>query len=231
MYSKLLKYLVVFSLAVMVLGTNVGCDTSDKEALYVLEQLQQSGAPIADIEFQNKTLVSSTDIASLKESVSAAQDQSESQMLIRRHINKQERIECILDEIETAYSENSDIRCSGLTLVEHVGSKGLTGVSDIYEYLSANQDAAHRQAFLNDYVDSWVQVGKIDRIEQGLSQTKRSQSVPLFGIFIRTMHNFPIMYEGETLVPTEDTNDLMERYHLSENAESKRLLVIDYLQD
>ena len=58
---------------------------------------------------------------------------------------------------------------------------------------------------------------------------KRTKGIPVFGALVSAIHNFPIMYEGEILVPEEDIADLIDEYHSHDAEEARRQTVLDYL--
>ena len=58
---------------------------------------------------------------------------------------------------------------------------------------------------------------------------KRTKDIPGFGTLVSAIHNFPIMYEGDILVPVEDISALIDEYHSHDAEEARRRTVSDYL--
>ena len=47
---------------------------------------------------------------------------------------------------------------------------------------------------------------------ESLGQIQSSNSIPLFGSLLKSIHRFPILYEGDELVPYSDVPSLLEQY-------------------
>ena len=59
---------------------------------------------------------------------------------------------------------------------------------------------------------------------------QRTNALPLFGSLVKAIHRFPILYEGEELVPREDITDLLDAFRASSTDEAQRATVLEYLE-
>ena len=69
----------------------------------------------------------------------------------------------------------------------------------------------------------------MSRVEESLAQMKRSNAIPLFGILLKSIHRFPILYEGDELVPRKDIAILLDQHRVLDTDDAKRALVTEYL--
>ena len=198
-------------------------DGLDKETTFVLQQLEQTEVLGVAIEFEGEVLVYPEDLSQLAAGVRAVDTLSGKEDLIADHLKKQERIDCILEDIEEAAEDEDKISCNARVLVEKDESSGLLAkINDL------EGDRAKR-AFLGTFVDLWLKEARSDRVVEALSQKNNVVRIPLFGRLINRVHSFPIRYEGEVVVPEKEVSELLDQYHALSTKEDRLKLVEGYL--
>ena len=168
-------------------------------------------------------MVYAPDAAGLDADMAAAGTESDKRSVAKDYLKLQSRITCILEKVEDAVEDNKEINCDGRAMVV---KKNLSEVGDGID--SSEGDAAKR-AYLTDYIDAWNEEQRVDRVVEGLSQMKRTKAIPLFGRLVSSIHNFPIAYEGEVLVPKKDLSDLLDEFSSLNTKDARRELVDGYL--
>jgi hypothetical protein len=219
-------------LLVLALGVSAGCVT-DEVALnadIVLAEIGSASAPAGSIEFESKTLVYSADIADLVGTVRSRSLEIDKRDLVMNYLVLQKRIDCILDDVEEAAKDDATIQCEGKILVAKEGEHGLLGFDEITEEINSREGDPAKRDYLAGYLVTWNKIKRINRVEESLAQIKRSNALPVFGALIKSIHRFPILYEGNELVPRDDIPNLLDQYSDRDTEEAKRTLVIDYLE-
>jgi hypothetical protein len=219
-------------LLVAALGVSAGCVSNEiaDNADLILEELDGSSSPTGSIEFEGETLVYQPDLPDLAgrvRSVSLVEDKKD---LVVEYLVLQERIDCILNRVEEALENGTTIQCQGKVLVWETGEGGLMGVSELLEEIGAREGAPAQRDYLTGYLAFWDEVQRIDRVVESLGQIQRSNSIPLFGALVKAIHRFPVLYEGDELVPTEDIPALLDQYRARDTDEARRDLVMEYLE-
>ena len=232
MLNRTLKRWSLLGMLVIALGLAGGCvsDEITDNADFVLVELSNTSAPTGAIKLEGETLVYATDLPDLASRVRSAQLDSNRTDLVKDYLMLQERIDCILDDAEEAADNDTSIRCQGKILVEEHGEHGLLGVSEMLDEIEAREGQLAQREYLATYLRRWEEVQRIDRVEESLGQLKRTSSIPLFGTFVNTIHRFPILFEGDELVPRRDIPDLLDRYRALDTDAARRTMVMEYLE-
>jgi hypothetical protein len=217
---------------VIALGISGGCvaDELGNNANYVVQELSGDSAPAGSIDLEGKTLVYATDLPDLFNDIRSVQLESDKEDLVKEYLTLQERISCVVDDMEEASENDTAIRCQGKVLVEQEGKHGLLGVSEILEKVNSKGGELAKRDYLKGYLVFWIQVQRIDRVQESLGQIERTKSIPLFGTLVNAIHTFPILYEGEELVPNGDIPDLLNKYTTLDTDEARRTMVTEYLR-
>jgi hypothetical protein len=217
---------------VIALGIAGGCvaDEIADNADFVMVELSNTSAPTGAIKLEGETLVYATDLPDLVSRVRSAQLDSNRTDLVKDYLTLQERVDCILDDAEEAADNDTSIRCQGKILVEENGEHGLLGVSEILDEIEAREGQLAQREYLATYLRRWEEVQRINRVEESLGQLKRTNSIPLFGTLVNTIHRFPILFEGDELVPRGDIPDLLDRYRALDTDAARRTMVTEYLE-
>ena len=220
------------ALLVFALTAGTGCVTDDiaVNAELVLDEMQASSAPSGPIESEGMTLVYSDDLPDLVSSVRSVDPREDKLEMVRDYLTLQERIDCILEDVEKAAEDKTTIQCQGKVLIWEKGEHGLLGVSQILEEVKARDGGPPQRAYLADYLIFWDEVQRVERVVESLGQMQRSNSIPLFGALLKSIHRFPILYEGDELVPYSDVPGLLEQYRARDTDEARRDMVIEYLE-
>ena len=232
MLKGLLRRWSYMGLLVVALGVSAGCVTDEiaENADLILEELDGSSAPAGSIELEGETLVYQGDLPDLTGRVRSVSRIEDKKDLVMDYLTLQERIDCILDGVEEAVENGTTIQCQGKVLVWEMGEGGLMGVSELLEEIGAREGAPARRDYLTAYLAFWDEVQRIERVVESLGQMQRSNAIPLFGSLVKAIHRFPILYEGDELVPTEDIPALLDQYRVRDTDEARRDLVMEYLE-
>ncbi|MQF99133.1 MAG: hypothetical protein FI729_06425 [SAR202 cluster bacterium] len=223
------KYIV--SLSVLIILTSSGCVTDPiiQQTDHVLSNIDSAVTSTNDIEYQNSVLVNAHELNDLADDLDKAETRTEQQSLVKNYITINQRISCIEDNIENSLSDKTSVECQGDKLVSSVDQDGLPGVNTLHDSISGADSEHNKRQILRTYLQDWEYVQRIVRVEKSLHQNKRTHEIILLGGLLKRIHQFPIMYEGEILVPTADMEDLMQDFVTSANKEEQRNLVIEYL--
>ena len=219
-------------LLVAALASGAGCVTDEiaVNAELVLAEMDASSAPSGPIEAEGEVLVYSDDLPDLVSSVRSVDLRESKLELVRDYLTLQERIDCILDNVGQAAQDDTTIQCQGKVLVWEEGENGLLGVSQILDEVTARDGGPPQRAYLADYLAFWDEVQRIERVVESLGQMQRSNSIPLFGALLKSIHRFPILYEGDELVPYSDVPGLLEQYRARDTDDARRAMVMEYLE-
>ena len=219
-------------LLVAALASGAGCVTDEiaVNAELVLDELDASSAPSGPIESEGEILVYSDDLPDLVSGVRSVNPRESKLEIVRDYLTLQERIDCILDNVEQAAQDDTTIQCQGKVLVWEEGEHGLLGVDQIMEEVEARDGGPPQRAYLADYLAFWDEVQRIERVVESLGQMQRSNSIPLFGALLKSIHRFPILYEGDELVPYSDVPGLLEQYRARDTDDARRAMVMEYLE-
>ena len=220
-----------FVMAALVCATVAGCvaEEYEKETDAIIARLQEAPSSSEQIKFDGELVVHSSDILQLSDAVQSATSESERKDIIAEYLKSNENINCILDEIQQALTEETDLNCGGKALVSTSGENGLPSVSDIVEDLNKRENVADKREFLIEYLNNWGKVQRVSRVVESLDQIGRTHALPILGTISRRIHNFPILYEGDILVPTSDIPSLLEQFEVTDAKDAKRNLVTSYL--
>ena len=214
--------------ATAMVGACVGAEFQE-ETDSILERLGQASAPTGSIELDGEVLVYAPDLPDLAIDVRAVADEEGKREVVEEYLTMQERIDCILEDIEQAADDDTDLNCQGKNLVKKQGKHGLLGVSELLEEVTSRASEPATREYLAGYLRYWDEVQRIDRVEDSLSQMKRTRAIPLFGRVVNTIHRFPIMYEGDILVPKKDLSMLQDEFRSLSTEDARRDLVEEYL--
>ena len=232
MLKRFLKRWLLLGLLVIALGVAGGCvsDEIADNADFILEELSKTSAPAGSIELEGETLVYAADLPDLVSSIRSVQLESDKKELVKDYLTQRERIDCILDDVEEAAQDDTTIRCQGKVLVEKKGEHGLLGISEMLEEVNTREGEVTQRDYLAGYLLFWDEIQRIDRVEESLAQIKRTKSIPLFGPLVNAIHRFPILYEGDELVPRKDISGLLDQYRALNTDEARRAMVMEYLE-
>ena len=225
-----LKRILLFSLLPIALGAVGACATDEiaKGTDHIIE-LDQAGTLAGQVDLEDVTLVYPEDTSELLASIRSAPTLSDKRNVISDYLKVQDRIDCILDKIETAATDDVAVSCDGKALVVTDDEHGLVGVHSLWEELQTLESQRAGREFLAAYLQQWNGIRRVDRVVDSLGQMKRTRGIPLFGRLVNTIHQFPIMFEGEELVPTGDTSSLLGDFRALSTEEAQRSLAEDYL--
>ena len=232
MLKRSLKRWSFLGLSIIALGIGGGCvaDELADNADYVLQELSGDSAPAGSIDdLEGKTLIYTTDLPDLFSDIRSVQLESDKKDLVKDYLTLQERMSCIVDDMEEASENDTTIRCHGKVLVEKEGKHGLLGVSEMLEEVNSREGEVAKRDYLEGYLVFWSEIQRIDRVQESLGQIERTKSIPLFGTLVNAIHTFPILYEGDELVPDKDIPSLLDKYSALNTDEAKRTMVTEYL--
>ena len=221
-----------FLLAAVVCATVAGCvaEEYEKETGIIITKLIEAPDSSEQIKFDDELVVHSTDVIQLSEEVRRATSESERRGIVADYLKSNENIKCILDEIQQALIEEKDLNCGGKRFVATSAENGLLGVADMADHLTTTESVVTKREFLIEYLDNWGKVQRVSRVVDSLNQIARTHALPILGNISRRIHNFPILYEGEVLVPTEDIASLLDQFEMTDSKDTKRNLVTSYLR-
>jgi hypothetical protein len=228
----ILRRWFLIGLLVLALGISTGCVTNEiaSNADIVLAKIDGDVAPTGPIEFEGKTLVYSTDIANLVATVQSTNLEIDKKNLVMDYLDLREKIDCMLDDLEAAAKDDTTVQCHGTILVAKEGKHGLLSFDEITKEINSIDGELAKREYLIGYLITWDRITRINRVETSLAQIKRSNAIPVFGALIKTIHRFPILYEGYELVPKDDIPNILDQYSALDTEEARRTLVTDYLE-
>ena len=235
MLNRSVRRWSLVGLLVIALALAGGCVTEEhaEETDYILSEFAKDSAPSRPLALEkdgeDEVIVYSADVADLLADVRSAQLEADKREVVGDYLTRQGRIDCILKNIEESAENNTDLACQGTILVQEEGKHGLPGVTEVQEGINTREDEPSQRGYLSDYIYTWGENQRIERVGESLEQMKRTKGIPLFGALVSAIHNFPIMYEGNILVPEEDIQDLIDEYHSHDTEEARRQTVSDYL--
>jgi len=231
-YRSLKNILIIAASFLLLISAGAAC-TEDKEATQSDLILAQIGTADKDILDQTgeEIVVYAVDIESLGQSLSLATNQEDKIDAATKYIRNRNRIDCILDGIQDAITENTDISCSGVVTVESSARDGLESVSMLSEAIEdTSKNNSEARYILSGYLEIWSTVKKVDRVKESLEQMERSRAIPLFGSLVESIHKFPILFEGNEMVPASDIDELLVQFKNTPE-DQKRNMVQSYLKN
>ena len=230
--GSLLRSWSIPALLLLFLVPATGCVTDEiaTNAELVLDEIDAASAPSGNIEIDGSVLVYSDDLPDLVSGVRSVEVRDAKIDLVMDYLTLQERIDCILDNVEQAAEDSTTIQCQGKVLIWEEGEHGLLGVSQILDEVMARDGGPPQRAYLSDYLTFWDEVQRVERVVESLGQIQRSNSIPLFGSLLKSIHRFPILYEGDELVPYSDVPSLLEQYRARDTEDARRDMVKEYLE-
>ena len=231
MLNRSVRRWSLVGLLVIALALAGGCVTEEyaEETDYILGEFAKDSAPSGPLSFDGEVVVYPADVADLMADVRSAPLEADKREVVGDYFTLQSRIDCILEDIEESAEGESDLACQGTILVQDVGEHGLPGVTEVLDAINTREDEPTKRGYLSDYIGTWSENQRIERVGESLEQMKRTKGIPVFGALVSAIHNFPIMFEGEVLVPEEDIPDLIDEYHSHDTDEARRQTVSDYL--
>ena len=223
------KYLVFLSVLIILSVSGCVTDPIIQQTDHVLSNIDSAATSTNDIEYQNSVLINAHEVDYLADDLNKAENRAEQESLVKNYITINQRISCIEDNLQNSSSNKTSVECKGDKLVSSVDQDGLPGVNTLYNRVSGIDDKHNKRQILRTYLEDWEYVQRIVRVEKSLHQNKRTHEIILLGGLLKKIHKFPIMYEGEILVPTADVENLMQDFVNSANKKDQRNLVIEYL--
>ena len=227
--ARLWCLLALVALATVAVAGCVADEIADNAEI-VLDEIDAASSPSGPIELDGSVLVYTDDLPDLVSSIRAAEPRERKKDLVMDYLTLQERIDCILDNVERAAQDSTTIQCQGKVLIWTEGEHGLLGVSQILEEVQARDGGPPQRSYLSDYLHFWDGVQRVERVVESLGQMQRSNSIPMFGALLKAIHRFPILYEGDELVPYADVPALLDQYRARDTDEARRDLVMEYLE-
>ena len=185
----------------------------------VLDRLDTAGRLSEPVRSDDNILVYEEDVRGLQEEIDSANTLSEKRALAKDYLTRRDRIRCMLDDIEGASLEGREIRCGGWVLVEE------EDVPRLLEEVSGVGSGPAERDFLAGYLQEWRQKKRVDVVMNTLSQKR----IPLFGKLTDLIHRFPIVSDGEVLVPWKDRSNLREQFLALSTEAARQELVEKYL--
>ena len=218
-------------LLVIALGLSAACvaDEFGEETDFILAELEKDSAPSGPLTFNEEVIVYAPDVPDLLADVRSAPVEADKRDAVADYLTQQDRIDCILEDIEESAESDTDVACQGTILVKKEATDEMPGVNDVLEGINTREDEPTQRGYLSDYINMWRSNQRIDRVGESLEQMKRTKGIPVFGALVTAIHNFPIMYEGEILVPKDEIPDLIDEYHSYDTDDARRRVVSDYL--
>jgi hypothetical protein len=210
---NLLKLTSVLLLC-LILTVNCVTDQDGIDADQILASIGNAeGDILATVE--GNIIVYSSDLGTLKADLEGKSDSDTELDVVLKYIKSRDRVDCIIEKIDEANTENMSISCSGMVVVE---------TKDMHK---TSGDTRH---LLMEYLYRWSNAKKITRVQDSLEQMERSRNIPLFGSVVEKIHKFPILYEGKELIAADETDALLMRIKSMPDDE-RRLLVENHLRE
>ena len=231
MRNRFIRRWPLVGLLAIALALSAACVTDEyaEETDYILGELAKDSAPSGPLTFDDEVIVYAPDVPDLLADVRSAPVEADKRGVVSDYLTQQDRIDCILDDIEESAENQTDVACQGTILVKKVATDDLPGVTEVLDSINTREDEPTKRGYLSDYISTWTSNQRIERVGESLEQMKRTKGIPVFGALVTAIHNFPIMFEGEVLVPQEDISDLIDEYHSYDTDDARRRVVSDYL--
>lgn len=231
MLNTLVRRWSLVGLIVVALGLSAACVAEEygEETDFILAELEKDSAPSGPLTFDDEVIVYAPDVPDLLADVRSANVEADKREVVSDYLTKQGRIDCILEDIVESSENDTDVACQGTILVKRETDDGLPGLTEVLEGINTREDEPTKRGYLSDYISTWTSNQRIERVGESLEQMKRTSDIPLFGALVTSIHNFPIMFEGEVLVPQEQIADLIDEYHSYDTDDARRRVVSDYL--
>ena len=226
---NLLKLTSVLLLC-LILTVNCVTDQDGIDADQILASIGNAeGDILATVE--GNIIVYSSDLGTLKADLEGKSDSDTELDVVLKYIKSRDRVDCIIEKIDEATTENMSISCSGMVVVETKDMHGIEGMSKLLSSMP-NQDktSGDTRHLLMEYLYRWSNAKKITRVQDSLEQMERSRNIPLFGSVVEKIHKFPILYEGKELIAADETDALLMRIKSMPDDE-RRLLVENHLRE
>jgi hypothetical protein len=226
---NLLKLTSVLLLC-LILTVNCVTDQDGIDADQILASIGNAeGDILATVE--GNIIVYSSDLGTLKADLEGKSDSDTELDVVLKYIKSRDRVDCIIEKIDEANTENMSISCSGMVVVETKDMHGIEGMSKLLSSMP-NQDktSGDTRHLLMEYLYRWSNAKKITRVQDSLEQMERSRNIPLFGSVVEKIHKFPILYEGKELIAADETDALLMRIKSMPDDE-RRLLVENHLRE
>ncbi len=212
----------LFAVAVVSAGACAAPEWESQISL-ILERAEQGD--MSAIEYDGDLLVSATDVLALFAAIESAESEEVREDLISIHLTKQDRIECILADLEEAALDEKGIKCRGTVIVENDDVLVFTAQVQSLPTVEAQRE------FVVSYVADWTVTEQIDRAVERLEQMNNTRTIPLVGGLLDLMTRFPVTWEGEELIAKDEIPDLLEKFRDLPSKDAKRELVETYLRD
>lgn len=231
MFNRFLRRWPLIGLLVIALGLSAACVAEEfgEETDFILAELEKDSAPSGPLSFNDEVIVYAPDVPDLLADVRSAPVEADKREVVADYLTQQGRIDCILEDIEESAENDTDVACQGTILVKKKATDELPGVTEVLEGINTREDDPTKRGYLSDYITTWTANQRIDRVGESLEQMKRTKGIPVFGALVSSIHRFPIMYEGEILVPQEDISELTDEYHSYDTDDARKRVVSDYL--
>ncbi|MBI2855550.1 MAG: hypothetical protein HYX93_01735 [Chloroflexi bacterium] len=230
LYRRSLKRTLLLGLLLVALSAAGACATDEikKDADYILG-LEQAGKLVGQVDLEDETLVYPEDTPELLASIRSAPTLADKKDVISDYLKIQNRTDCILKKIEGSAKDDVEISCEGKVLVETKDEYGLMGVHSLWKEIQPRESERAKREYLATYLHQWADIRRVDHVVESLGQMKRTRSIPLFGKLVNTIHRFPIMFEGDELVPTSDISSLLDQFRSLSTEDARRDLAERYL--
>ena len=189
------------------------------EAGLVLDRLDNGGDTSGPVRFDGEILVYEDDVQELRAGIESADTLTEKRDLVEDYLTRRDRIKCILEDIDAASDDGREIRCGVWVLVEE------DDVPRLLEEVGGVESGLAQRDFLAGYLQEWRQKKRVDAVMNTLSQKR----IPLFGKLTDLIHRFPVVSDGEVLVPWRDRSDLRSQFLALSTEAAKKELVEKYL--
>ena len=189
------------------------------EAGLVLERLENVGPLSAPVKSAGDILVYEEDVPGLRAEIDSVSTLLERRDLVEAYLTRRDRIRCILEDVEKASEEGREIRCGLWVLVEE------EEVPRLLEEVGGVGSGAAQRDFLAGYLHEWKQKKRVSAVMNNLAQKR----IPVFGKLTDLIHRFPIVSDGEMLVPWKDRSDLRKQLLSLSTEEARRDMVEEYL--
>ena len=231
MRHRFIRRWPLLGLLAVALALSVACVAEEygEETDFILAELGKDSAPSGPLTLDDEVLVYAPDVPDLLADVRSAPLEADKREAVADYLTRQGRIDCILEDIEESAESRTDVACQGTILVKKDATDEMPGVTEVLEGINTREDEPTKRGYLSDYIGTWTSNQRIERVGESLEQMKRTKGIPVFGTLVTAIHNFPIMYEGEVLVPEEDISSLIDEYHSYDTDDARRRVVSDYL--
>lgn len=223
-----LKNLIGLLIVPLVFATSCVNDPDSTAIKYILG-LAQSGELSGEVTFDNRILVYQEDADTLLGNIKAASDSSHKNKIVRNYIKATGEIACILDKIEVSVKEKVPINCNGEILVSVDNENRIPGVIGLDKAVQPLASVVSKRELLRSYVAQIEEADRINRVLESLGQIDRTHRIPLFGNVVEALHEFPILIDGQELVPADHIPVLLGEYRATGDRSALRDMVKNYL--